>query len=46
MNTNRCLEGRALEVHWSYRLLRRIAFTSLAVVFWAWVIAIALSGKI
>jgi hypothetical protein len=32
-------------VHWTYRLLRRIAFTSLAIVFWTWVILLALSGK-
>jgi hypothetical protein len=32
--------------HWTYRALRQIAFGGLAVVFWTWVILLALSGKI
>jgi hypothetical protein len=33
-------------MHWTYRVLRRIGFTGAAVVFWAWVIFLALSGKV
>jgi hypothetical protein len=32
--------------HWTYRFLRQAAFAALAVVFWAWVILLAISGKI
>jgi hypothetical protein len=37
--------GRQVE-HWTYKVLRRIAFTGLTVLFWAWLIILALSGKI
>ena len=43
-NTEHVWKGEQ-EVHWTYRLLRRIAFTSLAIVFWTWVIMLALSGR-
>ncbi len=33
-------------MHWTYRILRRFAYISLGVVFWAWVLALALSGRI
>jgi len=43
---NDCAERRETQVHWTYKVLRRIAYVSLAVSFWAWVIALALSGRI
>ena len=33
-------------MHWTYRVLRRVAYTSAALVFWAWVIFLALAGKV
>jgi hypothetical protein len=33
-------------MHWTYRVLRRIAYVSAAIVFWAWVIFLALTGKV
>jgi hypothetical protein len=31
--------------HWTYRLLRIIAYMGAAGVFWAWVIFLAMAGK-
>lgn len=35
-----------MTVHWSYRALRLIAYIGLGVMFWAWLIVLALSGKV
>jgi hypothetical protein len=44
MNTEHAWKGD-VRVHWSYRFLRRFALTALVVLFWVWVIVLALSGK-
>jgi hypothetical protein len=43
---NQAWNGVDVGMHWTYRVLRRIAFTGAAVVFWVWVILLALSGKV
>ena len=35
----------AIKLHWTYRVLRKLAYTAGAMVFWAWVLFLALSGK-
>jgi len=45
-NMKEAWNGVDVGMHWTYRVLRRIAFTGVAVVFWAWVIFLALSGKV
>lgn len=42
-DTNAAVETMAL--HWTYRLLRKMAYAGAATVFWAWVIFLALSGR-
>ena len=38
-------EAAAVKLHWTYRVLRTIAYFAAAMVFWAWVLFLALSGK-
>jgi len=38
-------EMHAETLHWTYRVLRTLAYFAAATVFWAWVIFLALSGK-
>jgi hypothetical protein len=35
-----------MKVHWTYRVLRFIAYSGAAGVFWAWVLFLATSGMI
>jgi hypothetical protein len=37
--------AQAVKLHWTYRVLRSLAYLGLAMVFWAWVIFLALSGR-
>jgi hypothetical protein len=37
--------AEVIRLHWTYRVLRSIAYFGLAAVFWAWVLFLALSGK-
>jgi len=41
--TDVAVEGMTL--HWTYRVLRRLAYLGAATIFWAWVIFLALSGN-
>lgn len=34
-----------VSLHWTYRVLRSIAYFGLAGVFWSWVILLAMSGR-
>jgi hypothetical protein len=45
-NMNQTWNGVEDGMHWTYRVLRRIAYASAAIVFWAWVIFLALAGKV
>jgi hypothetical protein len=33
------------KLHWTYRVLRKAAYLSAGMVFWAWVLFLALSGN-